>query len=85
MVVTGFGQSTINDPFFDKVAFRGAFGTSTDWTAGWANWNPQSTVYGTPTVTVSGELTSSTTWTSKGRCDSGRNAQIGRASCRERV
>ena len=64
MVVTGFGQSTINDPFFDKVAFRGAFGTSTDWTAGWANWNPQSTVYGTPTVTVSGELTSSTTWTS---------------------
>jgi hypothetical protein len=64
MVVTGFGQSTINDPFFDKVAFRGAFGTSIDWTAGWANWNPQSTVYGTPTVTVSGELTSSTTWTS---------------------
>jgi len=64
MAVTGFSQNTINDPFFDQVAYRGAFGVSTDWTAGWANWDPQNTTYGTPTVTVSGELTANTTWTS---------------------
>ncbi len=64
MAVAGFSQNTINDPFFDQVAYRGAFGTSTDWTAGWANWDPQNTSYGTPTVTVSGELTTNTTWTS---------------------
>lgn len=29
---------------FDVVSFRGAFG-STDWTAGWANFNPQNTSY----------------------------------------
>ena len=62
--ISGFSQNTINDPFFDQVAFRGAFGTSTDWTAGWANFDPQNTSYGTPNVTVSGELTASTTWTS---------------------
>jgi hypothetical protein len=32
------------DPFFEQVPFRGAFG-STDWTAGWANWDPQNTPY----------------------------------------
>lgn len=64
MAFAGFSQSTINDPFFDQVSYRGAFGTTTDWTSGWANWDPQNTNYGTPSVTVSGELTSSTTWTS---------------------
>ncbi len=32
------------DPFFENVQFRGAFGTI-DWTAGWANWDPQNTIY----------------------------------------
>jgi hypothetical protein len=32
------------DGFFTKENFRGAFGT-VDWTAGWANWNPQTTPY----------------------------------------
>lgn len=32
------------DAFFTKETFRGAFGT-TDWTAGWTNWDPQNTVY----------------------------------------
>jgi len=64
LTFTGFAQSTINDPFFEQVAYRGAFGTSNDWTAGWANWDPQNTNYGAPTVTVEGELTSNTTWTS---------------------
>ncbi|MBN8863064.1 MAG: hypothetical protein J0H92_06820 [Sphingobacteriales bacterium] len=29
---------------FTAVAYRGAFGT-TNWTAGWTNWDPQNTVY----------------------------------------
>jgi hypothetical protein len=64
LVMNGISQNTINDPFFDQVSYRGAFGTSEDWTAGWANWDPQNTNYGTPTVIVEGELTASTTWTS---------------------
>jgi hypothetical protein len=32
------------DTFFTKELFRGAFG-ATDWTKGWANWDPQNTVY----------------------------------------
>ncbi|MFB9842417.1 hypothetical protein [Mucilaginibacter ginsenosidivorans] len=35
------------DPFFEKVDYRGAFGT-TDWTAGWANFDPQKMPYTTP-------------------------------------
>jgi hypothetical protein len=33
-----------NDAFFEKVPHRGAFG-ATDWTAGWTNFDPQSTQY----------------------------------------
>ena len=32
------------DPFFENTTYRGAFGT-TDWTAGWANWRPDSVDY----------------------------------------
>ncbi|MBK6832076.1 MAG: hypothetical protein IPG92_15690 [Flavobacteriales bacterium] len=32
------------DSFYEPVTFRGAFG-STDWTSGWANWDPQNTAY----------------------------------------
>jgi hypothetical protein len=64
IAISGFSQSTINDPFFEQVSYRGAFGTSNDWTAGWANWDPQTTVYGAPDITVEGELTANTTWTS---------------------
>lgn len=64
LTMTGFSQSTINDPFFEHVSYRGAFGTDNDWTAGWTNWDCQNTAYPATTVTVQGELTSSTTWTS---------------------
>jgi len=63
LAMAGFSQKTINDPFFDQVNYRGAFGTNDDWTSGWANWNCQNTIYGTPDVTVEGELLTSTTWT----------------------
>ncbi len=58
-----FAQPTIDNNFFDKVNYRGAFGTS-DWTAGWANFNPQNTAYGAATVTIpAGNITANTTWT----------------------
>jgi len=34
----------LTDPFFQAAPYRGAFHT-TDWTAGWANWDPQNTNY----------------------------------------
>ena len=65
LAVTFLGHSQgINDPFFDKVSFKGAFGT-TDWTAGWANFNPQTTVYPATTQTIpAGDITTNTTWSS---------------------
>ena len=59
-----FSQNTIDNPFFDHVKFRGAFGT-VDWTSGWANFDPQTIVYPAPTVTVeAGDISTKTTWTS---------------------
>ncbi|GAB3919852.1 hypothetical protein [Mucilaginibacter myungsuensis] len=37
------------DAFFEQVAFRGAFGT-TDWSSGWASYDPQNIAYTTPGV-----------------------------------
>jgi hypothetical protein len=55
-------QSILEDPFFEKVDFVGAFGAY-DWTTGWANWTPQWTEYPTTTVTISaGDISSNSTW-----------------------
>ena len=58
--------------FWTPTSYKGAFPvtdgltgiTSNDWTAGWCNFDPQSTNYPTTTVTVSSDITSNTTWTS---------------------
>lgn len=42
---------SINDDFFTKVNYRGAFGNE-NWTAGWANWDPNATVYPATTSTL---------------------------------
>ncbi|NQV76508.1 MAG: hypothetical protein HQ491_10720 [Bacteroidetes bacterium] len=42
-----FTNAKVTDSFFEKVAYRGAFGT-TDWTAGWANFDPQVLPYDAP-------------------------------------
>jgi hypothetical protein len=42
-----FTDAKVADTFFEKVAYLGAFGT-TDWTAGWAVYNPQTLAYTTP-------------------------------------
>ena len=59
---------TINaqNPFFEVVNYRGAFAPApaSPWTEGWTNWDPQTTVYPAATVTVTGNITTNTTWTS---------------------
>jgi hypothetical protein len=42
-----FTDAKVTDTFFDKVAYKGAFGTE-NWTAGWANFNPQVLPYDAP-------------------------------------
>ncbi len=42
-----FTDAKAADTFFEKVAYRGAFGT-TDWSTGWANYNPQVMPYDAP-------------------------------------
>ncbi len=41
----------INNAFFDKVSYIGAFDGVTDWTAGWTEWNPANKAYADATVT----------------------------------
>jgi len=50
----------------DITSYRGAFAPAPEaqWTDGWVNWDPQNTAYGATNVTVSGSITSNTTWTS---------------------
>jgi hypothetical protein len=58
--------------FWTATSYKGAFpvtdgltGTSSnDWTAGWANWDPQITPYPAATTTISANITTNTTWTS---------------------
>lgn len=42
-----FTDAKVADAFFEKVAYRGAFG-ATDWSAGWASYDPQLLLYTTP-------------------------------------
>jgi PKD repeat protein len=52
--------------FFLPTDYRGAFepAPATMWTDNWVNWDPQNTVYPSPTVTVNTNITVNTTWTS---------------------
>ena len=49
----------------DITSYRGAFAPAPEaqWTDGWTNWDPQNTAYPATTVTVSGSITTNTTWT----------------------
>lgn len=42
-----FTNAKVTDAFFDKVTYRGAFG-STNWASGWAHFDPQTLPYTTP-------------------------------------
>jgi len=63
MSVSLLAQHSIENPFFDQVNYRGAFDATTLWTDGWTSWDAENTAYPATTVTKSGEITSSETWT----------------------
>ncbi|GAB3830675.1 T9SS type A sorting domain-containing protein [Hymenobacter jeollabukensis] len=46
-----FTDAKLAGGFFENVAYRGAFGPSGNWTAGWTNYNPQNTCYNVAGVT----------------------------------
>jgi hypothetical protein len=56
------------DAFWTTTNYKGAFPVTdntaaTDWTSGWSNFDPQNTTYpSTATLTVSADITASTTW-----------------------
>ena len=55
------------DAFWTPTTYKGAFpvtdGTpATDWTSGWSNFSPETTVYPAATQTVSSDITTNTNW-----------------------
>jgi len=59
-----FGASVAQTPFFTKTCYRGAFAPAPTpmWTDTWTEWDPQNKVYPAPTLTITGNITSNTTW-----------------------
>jgi hypothetical protein len=49
---------------FEKTCYRGAFAPAPTpmWTNNWTEWDPNNKVYPAPTVTVSSDVTTNTTW-----------------------
>jgi len=68
LLLTALSFAAVNfcvaQAFFMPTTYRGAFSPSPTpmWTDGWTNWDPQNTVYPAPTLTVSSNITSNTTW-----------------------
>ncbi len=49
--------------FWNTTTYKGAFDcTAPMWTDNWTNWDPQNTNYPAPTMTVSANITTNTTW-----------------------
>ncbi|MGB4414420.1 MAG: hypothetical protein WBI53_05990, partial [Paludibacter sp.] len=59
---SSFADASLVNSFFTQVNYVGAFG-QTDWTAGWANFDPKNTVYPTTNVTIPAGNLATTTWT----------------------
>ncbi len=63
VVLVQAGAQEINNAFFQKVSYVGAFDGVNDWTEGWTNWDPVNTEYGTPAVTKgNGQFTRAGGW-----------------------
>ncbi|MBA3662832.1 MAG: T9SS type A sorting domain-containing protein [Bacteroidetes bacterium] len=60
------GISVAQSPFFQSTTYRGAFAPAPTnmWTDNWTEWDPQNKVYPAPTITVTGNITTNTTWSS---------------------
>jgi hypothetical protein len=67
LLLTAFSAFTLASGFaqIEKTCYRGAFAPSPTpmWTDTWTEWDPQNKIYPAPTVTVTGNITSNTTWT----------------------
>lgn len=64
LAVLTMGISVAQSPFFQATTYRGAFAPAPTnmWTDTWTEWDPQNKVYPAPTMTVTGNITSNTTW-----------------------
>lgn len=59
-----FGAGLAQTSFFTKTCYRGAFAPAPTpmWTENWTEFDPQNKVYPAPTVTISADITTNTTW-----------------------
>lgn len=59
------GGAFAQDAFFEYTPYIGAFAPqpATPWTSGWTNFDPMAATYGTPTVTITSDISANTTWT----------------------
>lgn len=59
-------NSVAQSNFFEKTCYRGAFAPAPApmWTDQWCEWDPQNKVYPAPTITITSDITSNTTWNS---------------------
>lgn len=62
LVFAGIVANAQNDPFFEKVNFVGAMGTS-DWSKPWANFRPDTVNYPNVTTEVTEDIVTDTKWT----------------------
>src|SRR5436190_19652019 len=58
------GSTIAQSSFFTKTCYRGAFAPAPTpmWTNGWTEWDPQNKAYPAPNMTVTGNITANTTW-----------------------
>lgn len=54
-------NAQITNPFFDHVDYIGAFDGTNDWTAGWANFDPDNAIYPAATVVLQDSIYANTT------------------------
>ncbi len=63
LLALSLGAATAQTAFWTPTTYKGAFDCSTNmWTDNWTNFDPQNTNYPAPTMTVSSNITSNTTW-----------------------
>jgi hypothetical protein len=63
LLALSLGTATAQTAFWTPTNYKGAFDCSANmWTDNWTNFDPQNTNYPAPTMTVSANITSNTTW-----------------------
>lgn len=67
LLTIGAANAQTMVPYFDATTYIGAFPVTdntatTDWTSGWAEFDPENATYPSTTTTVNANITSNTTW-----------------------